>query len=177
MGTAALSDEKSAIQAVFEAHYPFLRLVARQYVRSPADADDIVQEGLLRFWKYARECAADTKAYLAACVKNAALDFLRTRQNRKEELAGLASGAGQQPLPLFECSLELEESRAVLEEALKQLPVEQRVVVVLKIWGELTFPQIGELMGVSHDTAASRYRYALTALRQRLTARAAPGEI
>jgi RNA polymerase sigma factor (sigma-70 family) len=170
MGTASLPDE-SATQAVFEAHYPFLRLVARQYVRCAADADDIVQEGLVRFWKYARDYAADTKAYLATCVKNAALDFLRARQNRKEhEQAALASGAGQQPVPLFECSLELEESRAALEEALKQLPVEQRLVVVLKIWGELTFPQIGELMGVSHDTAASRYRYALTALRERLTA-------
>ncbi len=57
----------------------------------------------------------------------------------------------------------------MLEESLKQLPVEQREVLVLKVWGELTFPQIGELMGVSHNTAASRYRYALAALRQRLT--------
>ena len=169
MGTASLPD-KRATQAVFEAHYPFLRLVARQYVRCAGDVDDVVQEGLVRFWKYARDYAVDTKAYLATCVKNAALDFLRARQKRREqEHVAQASESGWETSPLFEWSLELEESRAALEEALTQLPVEQREVVVLRIWGELTFPQIGELMGVSHDTAASRYRYALPALRKRLT--------
>jgi RNA polymerase sigma-70 factor (ECF subfamily) len=41
---------------------------------------------------------------------------------------------------------------------------------VLKIWGELTFAQIATQLGVPPGTVASRYRYALAALRQHLTA-------
>ncbi|MGY8716457.1 MAG: RNA polymerase sigma factor, partial [Verrucomicrobiia bacterium] len=48
------------------------------------------------------------------------------------------------------------------------LPSEQREVVVLKVWGGLTFAQIAEQLDLSANTAASRYRYALTKLREAL---------
>ena len=46
------------------------------------------------------------------------------------------------------------------------MPNEQREVVVMKIWNELTFADIGTVLGISQNTAASRYRYALGALRK-----------
>ena len=52
---------------------------------------------------------------------------------------------------------------------MQRIPSEQREVLVLKIWGELTFGQIGAELQLSPNTAASRYRYALAALRQELT--------
>ena len=55
-----------------------------------------------------------------------------------------------------------------LERALARLPVEQREVVALKVDGELTFAEIGAVMGISPNTAASRYRYALGKLRAEL---------
>jgi RNA polymerase sigma-70 factor (ECF subfamily) len=56
-----------------------------------------------------------------------------------------------------------------LAAAVADLPPEQREVVALKIDGGLTFAEIGRVMGTSLDTAASRYRYALTKLRQTLS--------
>ena len=53
-------------------------------------------------------------------------------------------------------------------QALARLPVLQREVLVLKIWQELTFDQIGAALGIPPNTAASRYRYALIALRKQL---------
>ena len=47
-----------------------------------------------------------------------------------------------------------------------QLPEEQREVLVLKIWSDFTFAEIAEQLAISPNTAASRYRYALTALRR-----------
>jgi RNA polymerase sigma-70 factor, ECF subfamily len=58
-----------------------------------------------------------------------------------------------------------EEERLLLESALRALPTEQREVIYLKVFEGLTFHEIGERCGVSQNTAASRYRYALTALR------------
>jgi RNA polymerase sigma-70 factor (ECF subfamily) len=48
------------------------------------------------------------------------------------------------------------------------LPQEQREVIVLKVWHEHTFEEIGELLEISPNTAAGRYRYGLQKLRQHL---------
>jgi len=48
------------------------------------------------------------------------------------------------------------------------LPHDQREVLVLKIWNELTFSEIGDALGISQNTAASRYRYALAHLKKSL---------
>lgn len=48
---------------------------------------------------------------------------------------------------------------------LARLPAEQREVIVLKIWHEYTFEKIGELLELSPNTAAGRYRYGLQKLR------------
>ena len=48
---------------------------------------------------------------------------------------------------------------------LQELPVEQREVIVLKLWGDLTFQQIAETTGAPLNTVAARYRYGLAKLR------------
>ena len=48
---------------------------------------------------------------------------------------------------------------------LERLPREQREVIVLKIWHEYTFENIGELLDLSPNTVAGRYRYGLQKLR------------
>jgi RNA polymerase sigma-70 factor (ECF subfamily) len=55
-----------------------------------------------------------------------------------------------------------------LDRALRALPPKQREVIAMKIDGELTFAQIAAVLGVSPNTAASRYRYALEKLRRSL---------
>lgn len=65
--------------------------------------------------------------------------------------------------------MESDERHQAIEKALREVSAEQREVLVLKIWGELTFEQIAAELEISPNTAASRYRYALVALRQKLT--------
>ena len=52
--------------------------------------------------------------------------------------------------------------------ALESLSIELREVVVARIWGGLTFQQIGQLVGVSDSAAHRRYEAGLSALRQKL---------
>jgi RNA polymerase sigma-70 factor, ECF subfamily len=101
--------------------------------------------------------AVDKKAYLFACVRNAALNDVRIRQRNVE----LAEGSAWFDPPNHDYAEELR-----LRRALAALPDVQRHVVVLHIWGELTFSQIGELLEISPNTAASRYRYAIEELRE-----------
>ena len=61
-----------------------------------------------------------------------------------------------------------EETHRAVWTALRSIPAEQSEVVVLKIWEELTFSQIAELLEISPATAASRYRYAMEKLTLKL---------
>jgi RNA polymerase sigma-70 factor (ECF subfamily) len=58
--------------------------------------------------------------------------------------------------------------REALSSALAELPPDQRAVVHLKLWEDLTFEQVAMILELSANTAASRYRYGLDKLRQRL---------
>lgn len=57
------------------------------------------------------------------------------------------------------------ETPRLLEDAVKNLPAIYAEVVMLKIWGELSFREIAEALGIPQNTAASRYRYGIDALR------------
>ncbi len=87
----------------------------------------------------------------------------RGRRERRERAA--------RPQPLFASNqdrLAKAETDKAIEEALLRLSDEQREVVVMRIWGELTFPQIGEVLSVSSSTADTRYRSGLKRLRLEL---------
>jgi RNA polymerase sigma-70 factor (ECF subfamily) len=148
----------------FDRHGTVLVLLARQWASEPADAEDIVQEAFVRFWR-SRAKAKDPAAYLYACVKTCAFDWHRERQRRSRREAVVARS---ESAPLFAGPLELAERRNAISAALGELSDDQREVVVMKIWGGLSFPQIAEALEVSPNTAASRYRYALAKLREQL---------
>jgi RNA polymerase sigma-70 factor (ECF subfamily) len=58
--------------------------------------------------------------------------------------------------------------RRELDAAFAELPPEQRAVVHLKLWEEMTFESISRTLDIPLNTAASRYRYGLDKLRARL---------
>jgi RNA polymerase sigma-70 factor (ECF subfamily) len=142
---------------------PALVLFARQWTRSPADAEDIVQEAFVKFWR--REHSIDNRALLYATVRSIALDFIRRDARRARREADAALESDPISAPQFDFA---DESQRALAAALDLLPAEQREVLAMKIWSELTFADIGTALGISQNTAASRYRYALAALKKNL---------
>ena len=65
----------------------------------------------------------------------------------------------------FEYTLEKNEKQVALLRVVDRLPNEQKEVLTLKIWGELTFDEIARTLDLSLNTVASRYRYALQKLK------------
>jgi RNA polymerase sigma-70 factor (ECF subfamily) len=144
-----------------------LRLVrfAVTLTRNQHDAEDCVQAALVRV---AREpgllsSVACPWAYLLRMVRNEAL--LLGRRNRLRPMVGDLID-----LVIFRRvdELEREETHREVWSALRTLPREQAEVVVLKIWEEMTFAEIGQILDTSPNTAASRYQYALAKLTRRL---------
>lgn len=156
-------------QTWFQLYGPKLLLCARQWTRSAADAEDVVQEAFVRFWRHQRGLPGEPMALLVTSVRRAAIDLAR----RDDRRAAREERVGREDIPafvVFESSFDGDERREAIAGALQRLPAAQREVLVLKIWGELTFDQIAAELALSPNTAASRYRYALAALRQELIA-------
>jgi RNA polymerase sigma-70 factor, ECF subfamily len=132
-------------------------------VQSAADAEDIVQDAFVKFWR--RKHNINNRGLLYAAVRSLALDFIRrdTRRARREATAIAEAEAAVDPH--FELD---DDSQSALGAAVESLPRDQREVLVLKIWSDLTFSEIARALGISQNTAASRYRYALTNLKKTL---------
>jgi RNA polymerase sigma-70 factor (ECF subfamily) len=142
---------------------PGLVLFARQWTRSAADAEDVVQEAFVKFWRRNHDIA--NRGLLYATVRSVALDLLRRDSRRARREATALSDADQSVQPTFEIE---DDSQRAMVGAIDLLPGEQREVLVMKIWNDLTFAEIGSALGISQNTAASRYRYALAALKKNL---------
>jgi RNA polymerase sigma-70 factor (ECF subfamily) len=144
---------------------PGLVLFARQFVRTSADAEDIVQDAFVRFWR--KQHSVENRALLYATVRSVALDLLRRDARRARREASASLEMEQTTGPQFNFD---DGSQRALAAAIDLLPAEQREVLVMKIWNELTFADIGTVLGISQNTAASRYRYALAALKKNFVA-------
>jgi RNA polymerase sigma-70 factor (ECF subfamily) len=155
---------KSAeIEALYRQHGAALLLFATAIVGERSRGQDLVQQVFLRLLQDdALSRANEVKAYLFGCVRNAALNERR-------------SDARQAPLEADSAWFSPPDrdyaGEQNLRRALGTLPDDQRQVVILHVWGELTFSQIATLLEVSSNTAASRYRYALAKLRDSMLAK------
>ncbi len=159
-----MADSRDEWTTWLDEHGPALLAYAKQWASIHADAEDIVQEAFVRFWP-ARQTVRDPTAYLYVCVRRAAVDHYR-KERRFAQCRQDATSEDERSGWVFqESSAESDERRLAIEEALMRLSDNQREVLVMKIWGGLTFPQIAEVTNVSVNTAASRYRYALASLR------------
>jgi RNA polymerase sigma-70 factor (ECF subfamily) len=155
-------------------HGSRLLLFARQQTRSEADAQDVFQDACVRLWKSDltetnRDGAEEPSLPVAFTqIRRSAIDQARKnirRANREQRAIELGDA---EYVTMFVDTVEDDERSQEIERALKNLPDYYREVIVLKIWGELTFDQIAETLDIPMNTAASRYRYALQKLRRSL---------
>jgi RNA polymerase sigma-70 factor (ECF subfamily) len=164
-------------RAWLETYGPKLLLFARQQTRSHEDAQDVFQDAVVKLVEKIRneEFVGGPEAwqpYLYTTIRRLSIDLSRRddRRKRREDTVGFDAGEAAQDAfhPWFESESSEDETRVQLEEKLKELPAKFSEVIIMKIWGERTFAEIGEVLGISQNTAASRYRYGLEALKKSL---------
>lgn len=160
-----------------DTHGPKMLLFARQQTRSYEDAQDVLQDAFVKLTEKIRndEFVGGTEAwqpYLYTTIRRLAIDLSRRddRRKRREDTVGRQEEGERHESfhPWFDSDSSDDETRSQLEEKLRELPEKFAEVIVMKIWGERTFAEIGEILGISQNTAASRYRYGLEALKRSL---------
>jgi len=149
----------------FARYGPRLLLFARQQTRTAADAEDVLQNALVRVWRNHGGLAHVGLPLVYKNIRWCAIDHARSEDRRSAR----ESGVLDHDQPLFENPVLPDDAGGALEGVLRQLSAEQREVVTLKIWGDLTFEEIGQSLDISPNTAASRYRYALERMRELLS--------
>lgn len=156
--------DPAALAAAYDAHAASLFALARRLLPVQADAEECVQEVFVKLVEAGSRLSAieNLRAYLCASVRHAAAACSRRRE-RAALLHERAAPVDEALTP----SPARGEARE-LGRALERLPPEQREVVALKVDGELTFAEIASVLGISLNTAASRYRYALARLKAAL---------
>jgi RNA polymerase sigma-70 factor, ECF subfamily len=143
-------------ERLYQAKAAELILYGRALGLSHAEAEDVLQETFLALLQ--RETPpAQPEWYCLRSIRNRAFNYRRSFWRRVarelESQRWFERGPDETPA-----------ERAAMH-CLAELPVEQREVIVLKLWHDCTYEEIGALLEVSPNTAAGRYRYGLEKLR------------
>ena len=140
-------------------HGPALILYARQWAPAP---EDVVQDAFLKLVALAAE-PREVVPWLYRVVRNAAIDAGkadRRRHHREQAVARPEHWFVETKMHGFDAAKAIE--------ALKHLPGEQREIIVARLWGGLSFEQIGTTAGCSASTAFRRFSAGIDSLRQEL---------
>ena len=131
-------------------------------VQSASDAEDILHNVFIKISKNSRKLAEakNFNAYLFRLTRNAGIDAYKQLKKRRQHtstdfLVDLPHGGIPTDTDKQQC----------IHQALQALPEEQRSVVTLKIYDDKTFAEISDMLDISANTCASRYRYAVEKLR------------
>jgi RNA polymerase sigma-70 factor, ECF subfamily len=156
------------LERLYDDHAQALYAFLLNFIRNEADTRDVLQNV---FIKLARQPNAlsktnDERAFLIRVAHNEAVDLIRRRGTRQRNYDQFHNEIDS----LFAATGDFDEEtfHKALTEALGELPAEQRGVVHLKLWEGATFEAIAEALGISQNTAGSRYRYGIDKLRERL---------
>jgi len=146
-------------EALYRAKASELILYGRALGLSHGEAEDVLQETFLALMRRPQPPNMP-EHYCVRSFRNRALNHHRSLWRRLtrelESRRWFEWSPGESPT-----------ERAAMRE-LATLPQEQREAIVLKLWHNHTFEEIGTLLGISPNNAAGRYRYGLQKLRLRL---------
>ncbi len=147
-------------QAWYERKAAGLVLYGRALGLGHGEAEDVLQETFIALLKVEAE-PEDAANYCVRAYRNRVLNYRRSlfrRLTRELEAKGW-----------FEDEADFDPRETAAVGALRELPPEQREVIVLRLWHRMSHEEIGTVQGVPANTVAGRYRYGIEKLRIRLS--------
>ncbi len=159
--------DQTALAALYDRYASVSLALARRIVGDPAEAEDVLQNALLRIWQQAERYDAgrgSPTAWLLALVRNASIDRLRRRDAHERAAQGAAA------VPDRGSSVELREDQERVAQAVDLLPADQREAIELAYFEGLSQTEIAGRLGQPLGTVKTRMRLGMMKLRQALLA-------
>lgn len=158
-----------ALCRIYDKHRIYLLKISTALINDKSTAEDVVHDVFVALAQSAKtiRVAGNLKSFLATCVANRArninsYEHLRTTSG----LASVEYVLSKSPRP--DQWIVQNEQLDRLNQALWQLPYEQREVICLHQYGDMTFRKIARMQQASINTVQSRYRYGMNKLRSLL---------
>lgn len=170
-GQLAAQRSATALAELVPAYSPMLFRVANSVLRSPAEAEDVVQDLFVRVLerREALDAILDMRVWLVRIAWNLALS--RRRRIRPHQMdERFAEGLAGSSVPADHAIAEAQRMKAVLRE-LERLPKAERHVLLLSAVEELSTSEISAVLGKSESAVRALLFRARTRLRQRLNGR------
>ena len=146
--------DREQIKRLYEQHGRGLIAYACTFLPGFASAEDVLHQVFERLLRGGIDIEGSPVPYLYRAVRNAALNDVR---NRARDVV-LDDWLESPP--------DMRDAGIVLQSALRDLPVEQREVITLRVWGQMTFDEVATTLDIPAKTAESRYRYGLSKLKE-----------
>lgn len=162
-----------AFRQLVELHQRYAFSLAFRLVCDEEDARDVVQEAFIRVWKHIREYSPEVKftTWMYKIVVNLSYDRLKGERRRSRlfmrmsKLPDLDYQPGGQAVDASVMNRDLADKiRAIAE----KLPLKQRMVFVLRDLQDLSVGEVGEILGMSHESVKTNLCYARRAIRLRI---------
>ncbi len=153
---------RRALERIYCKYKRDLLLVALGLLNDPALAEDVVHDvfvGFAQGWTGFR-LTGSLKGYLLTCAVNRARNIYKARQ-RIIPLEGSARNSTISPVEQLICN---EQARQCAQ-ALAELPLEQREVILLNVQGQMSLTCIARTLKLPVNTVKSRYRYGMAKLK------------
>jgi len=171
-----LSGNESALDDIIKKNIPLVYSAVYFMVGNPHDAEDVVQETFLKLWKHAKKYrkGESFKAWLLTIARNTARDFLRKKKAlvfsdfENDDGDNFLTDTLADKEPLADEIFGRQENKKMLEDVLAKLPFAQREVIIMRYSSNLTFEEIGKIVGRPLDTVKSQHRRALLQIKKYL---------
>ncbi len=154
----------AAFREIFQKHYKPLCRFAIRYVGVGEVAEELVADVLTALWqgRQTLRIRHSLEAYLYAAVKNACLNYLKSRVGRER----FEPDAAAEAYPVAPASdLEYGELEKLVEAGIGQLPPACRTIFTLSRQADLSYEEIAESLGLSRKTVKAQMGIALKKLR------------
>ncbi|TVU64027.1 sigma-70 family RNA polymerase sigma factor [Paenarthrobacter nitroguajacolicus] len=152
--------DEDVVAAIYRDHGTALKRFVLSCTSDAHQADDVVQETILKVWQHAPQITGSLRSYLFRTARNVIIDNYRKAQRRPTE-------SGEHDLPDHAAKERVDEllNRVLMEEALLRLSHEHRQVLVALHYQRFTVAEAALQLNIPAGTVKSRAFYAVKALR------------
>ena len=157
---------RDALGHIYQKYKTDLLILAMALLNEKSDAEDVVHDVFVTFVQSLERfrLTGSLKGYLLTCVANRARNTNKAKQRQQNVAPNPAAPVGScanGPFQSIVCNEELQQ----LSDAMAHLPYDQREAIMLHFQAGMTFKTIAKSLGISANTAKSRYRYGIDKLR------------
>lgn len=160
--------DRKAFSQLVRRHQKSLLRVSLRFVKDMDAAEDVVQDSFIKAYEKLNsfEARSSFRSWLFQIAINTAKNKLRTRRDEMTDIENVPLAvAAQAETELLHTAV-----ATLIQKHVDQLPFRQKTALTLRIYEDLSFKEIAEIMDCPYDTAKANYRHALLKLREEFQA-------